>query len=175
MKPSERRASNRQAYRRLIPYPLQTGLLFIVWLLLNNSVAPAQIALAALLAIALPFWWHRFWPHATPLHRPDLLARLVLVVIWDVIVANLQVALQILGPQARLKPDFIDIPLELDDELAIAMLASIISIAPGTVTARISADRTHLIVHLLNVDDAERAAAEIKQRYETPLKEIFGC
>jgi multicomponent K+:H+ antiporter subunit E len=175
MRRPEQRAYNRKARHRLIPYPLQSGLLFTVWLMLNNSLAPAHIALAVLLALALPFWWHRFWPHATPLHRPDLLARLMLVVIWDVIVANVHVAMQILGPSARLRPAFVDLPLVLEDELAIALLASIISIAPGTVTARISADRSHLIVHMLDVDDAERAAADIKRRYEAPLKEIFGC
>lgn len=175
MNRADKAANNRRARYRLIPYPLQSGLLFIVWLMLNNTLAPAHLLLAAVLALALPFWWHRFWPHATPLHRPDLLVWLVVVVIWDVIVANVQVAMQILGPPSRLRPAFVDLPLEMDDDLAIALLASLISLAPGTVTARISPDRTHLIVHMLDVGDVERAAADIKHRYEAPLKEIFGC
>jgi multicomponent K+:H+ antiporter subunit E len=129
--------------------------------------------IAAVLALALPFWWHRFWPHATPLHRPKLMLRLFVTVVWDVIVANIHVAAQILGLRGKLHPALVDLPLELEDDLAIALLASIISLAPGSVTARISQDRSHLIVHMLDVKDAERAAADIKRRYETLLREIF--
>jgi multicomponent K+:H+ antiporter subunit E len=173
VKRSDRIALNRRARHRLLPYPIQTVLLFAVWLMLNNTLAPGHIVVATLLSLALPFWWHRFWPHAAPLHRPGLMLRLFLVVVWDVVSANIHVASQILGLRGKLHPAMVDLPLELQDELAIALLASIISLAPGTVTARISQDRTHLIVHMLDVKDAERAAADIKRRYEAPLREIF--
>jgi multicomponent K+:H+ antiporter subunit E len=55
------------------------------------------------------------------------------------------------------------------------MLASVISLTPGTVSADLSDDRKTLLVHGLNVVDEAAAVAEIKQRYEAPLLEVFTC
>jgi multicomponent K+:H+ antiporter subunit E len=33
----------------------------------------------------------------------------------------------------------------------------------------------YLLVHSLHVTDIDAAIAAIKQRYETPLKEVFEC
>ena len=60
----------------------------------------------------------------------------------------------ILGPSARLRPAFVEIPVLLEDELALTMLASIISLTPGTVSADLSDDRKTLLVHSLDVADA---------------------
>ena len=45
---------------------------------------------------------------------------------------------------------------------------------PGTLTCAVTADRSHLLVHALHVTDAAALVADIKARYEAPLKEIFG-
>jgi multicomponent K+:H+ antiporter subunit E len=161
--------------RRLLPHPLQSIALLLVWLLLNNSVSAGHMALGALLAIGLPLWWQRFWPHAPKLRRPLVLAKLLAVVLWDIIVANFQVALQVLGPNARLHPTFFELPLDLDDEFAITLLASIVSLTPGTVSSDVSMQRRVILVHALDARDPQQVIATIKQRYEQPLKEALGC
>jgi multicomponent K+:H+ antiporter subunit E len=66
------------------------------------------------------------------------------------------------------------VPLELQQPFAITLLASIISLTPGTVSANLSGDRRSLLVHDLDVEDADETAVQrIKQRYEKPLMEIF--
>ena len=55
------------------------------------------------------------------------------------------------------------------------MLASVVSLTPGTVSADIDAERRHLLVHALSVADTEALVREIKARYEAPIKEIFAC
>jgi multicomponent K+:H+ antiporter subunit E len=44
---------------------------------------------------------------------------------------------------------------------------------PGTLSCAIAPDGRSLVVHALHLDDAEALVAQIKQRYEAPLKEIF--
>ena len=39
----------------------------------------------------------------------------------------------------------------------------------------LTADRRILVIHTLDVDDREAMIAQIRERYERPLKEIFGC
>ena len=159
----------------LLPFPLLSLTLALVWLLLANSIAPAHLLLALALGFGLPLWWRRFWVHPPQLHRPWLLMRYILMLFWDIVVANIHVAALVLGPNRKLRPAFIRVPMELHHEVAITILTGSISLAPGTVSARISADRRSLLVHTLHTTDPTALIAEIKQRYEQPLKEIFEC
>jgi len=74
-----------------------------------------------------------------------------------------------------LQPGFVEVPLDLRDSFAITVLTSTVSLTPGTVSADVSEDRTRLLVHALHVEDPQALVAEIKQRYEGPIKEIFEC
>ena len=69
----------------------------------------------------------------------------------------------------------VDVPIELDNELAISILVSVVSMTPGSLAADLSHDRRTLLVHGLDVPDVQAMIDEIKQRYEAPLKEIFPC
>lgn len=161
--------------RRWLPHPLLSLTLFAVWLLLVNSVSPGSVLFALVLAVLVPSFSNTFWPDHPRIRRPLLLVLYGLNLVWDIVVANLHVARLILGPAARLRPAFVRMPIELRDEFAITLLASTVSLTPGTVSADISADRRSLLIHALDLDDADALIAQIKRRYETPLKEIFEC
>lgn len=161
--------------RPWLPHPLQSAFLWVLWLLLMNSISPGHLVLGALLGWALPFLVHLLWPDPPAIHKPVTLLRFLARVHWDILTANIQVAALILGPVQRLRPAFFELPLDLDNDFAIALLASTVSLTPGTVSADVSDDRRRLLVHALDVDDINAAIAHIKQRYEAPLKEIFGC
>lgn len=158
---------------RLLPQPAMSVTLFVVWLLLYNSVAPGIVAIGVLLAIALPLATYRFWPEYPKTIRLGPLMRLVPIVLLDIIIANLRVAALIIGPARRWRPHFIIIPLDLRHPFATTLLASIITLTPGTVSANLSGDRRSLLVHGLAVEDPDAAVRQIKQRYEKPLMEIF--
>lgn len=161
--------------KRLLPHPVLSAILWMVWLALHNSVDPAQVLLGAFLAWLLPLASLRLadgrWP---PLRRPLVAAKLVATVLYDVVVANIEVARRILGPEAAIEPGFIRVPLDLTDDWAITTLAGIITMTPGTLTAGVAADRSHLLVHAFHVGDGDALVASIKTRYELPLKEIYG-
>lgn len=161
--------------KRWLPQPLFSVFLWLVWQLLNNTVAPGHLLLGAILALALPLFTVRFWPDRPRLRKPFQLLRYIAVLLWDIILANLTVARLILGPTARLRPAFIRLPLELRNEFAIVVLANTISLTPGTVSSDLSSDRRTLLIHALDVEDPAQAIARIKQRYEKPLQEIFEC
>ena len=99
--------------------------------------------------------------------------RMLGVLLWDIVQANVTVALQVLGPERKIRPGFIWVPLDIDNIHGIAALTSIITLTPGTVSSALSDDRRHLLVHVLNLDDADDVIRQIKTRYEAPLMEIF--
>ena len=97
-----------------------------------------------------------------------------LLVIWDIVVANIQVAWVVLSvPNAKLKPAWIVIPLDIVQPEAITVLAGTITLTPGTVSADLSSEGHSLLVHVLHTDDPDAVRDEIKTRYEARLKEIF--
>lgn len=160
---------------RWLPHPILTPVLVVIWLLLNNSVSLGHIVLGLVLGWAIPRFTINYWPEPVHLHRPTVLMRLLGVFVYDVVVANVAVARLILLGPARLRPAFVPVQLDVTHPLAISLLANIICLTPGTVSAELSADHRILVVHTLDTDDPEGLAATIKQRYEAPLKEVFQC
>ncbi|MFT5448603.1 MAG: multicomponent K+:H+ antiporter subunit E [Gammaproteobacteria bacterium] len=146
-----------------------------VWLLLNNTLAAAHVLLGLLLGFVLPHLTARFSIEGSRIRRPIALLELAVVFLWDVLVANLEVVVLVLGPRARLRPRLVEVPLEVSSPLAISTLAGIISLTPGTVSVELNADQRVLTVHGLRVLDEQAAAQTMKQRYERRLLEVFEC
>jgi multicomponent K+:H+ antiporter subunit E len=161
--------------RRWFPHPALSVFMVILWLLLANSITPGQLVLGAFLAWLIPWLTRGFWPEALRLRKPLVLTRFILLVLWDIVIANLILVVRILGPMGNLKPAFMRIPLDIEHEFTITLLASTISLTPGTVSADLNMEGRYLLVHSLHVTDIDAAIAEIKQRYEAPLKEVFEC
>lgn len=163
-------------WRRLLPHPWLSLILMLMWLMLVQSIAPGHWLLGAALGWAIGRLADRWLVlGAFRLSRPDLILRLSFHVLIDIVKANLEVAVMVLGPTERLRPAFIVVPLDVEHELATTALISIVSLSPGTLCAELSDDRRALLVHVLDLEEEAALVALIKSRYETPLKEIFQC
>lgn len=161
--------------RRWFPHLALSGFMLVLWLLLVNNISGGHLLLGAFLAWIIPYLTQDFWPESIRLRKPGLAVKFVLLVLWDIVVANLILVVRVLGPMKTLQPAFMIVPLDIKEDFTITLLASTISLTPGTVSADLSPNRDYLLVHNLHVDDMAAAIADIKQRYEAPLKEIFEC
>ncbi len=159
--------------QRLLPHPLLSISLLVIWQLLVNQLSFGHLLLGALLGWAVPLYTARFWPDHVHVRRPLVLMRFIAVVLYDILVANVAVARLILGRQEELTPAFMVLPLRLQSDVGISILANTISLTPGTVSTFLSADRRHLVIHSLHTTDPDEVLATIRQRYEAPLKEIL--
>ena len=162
------------------PHPVLSALLAAVWLL-QQSLALPQLMAAAVFAFAVPrlvrgFLWpsHTRRPWRALLRAVMVALRLVAIVLWDIVVSNLTVARLVLWPRSQPQPAWVRVPLVLDDEIAITLLAAIITTTPGTVSCAVDEIRREIVVHALACADPAALAAQIKARYERPLQEIFG-
>ena len=161
--------------KRWLPHPLLTPILTLVWLLLNNTLAPGQIVLGLLLGWAIPRFTLAFWPEQVRIYRPLSLLRFTGVFLYDVLVSNMAVARLVLAGPKALNPLFVSVPLDLTNDLALSLLASTICLTPGTVSAHLSPDQRTLLVHALDCTDPDALVRTIKTRFEAPLREIFEC
>ncbi|GAB3735198.1 Na+/H+ antiporter subunit E [Luteimonas pelagia] len=158
---------------RFLPSPPLSVAVLLLWLLLVAEFSVGHVLLGTLLAVVLPLLAGLLQPERARFGRTAAILVLVRRVAWDIVLSNIEVARRILGPERAITPGFIWIPLELTSIHGITALASIITLTPGTLSAELTDDRRHLLVHCFNLDDADATVATIKQRYESLLKEIF--
>ncbi len=154
-------------------HPVLSLLLAAAWLLLQRSLAPAQLLTAALLALLVPRLVHGFLGPGVRLRAVGTALRLAGVVLWDILVSNLVVARLVLDPSARPRPAWVPVPLALTHPTAVSLLASIVTTTPGTVSCVVDEERREILVHALDCADPAALAADIQRRYEAPLREIF--
>nr|WP_317893983.1 Na+/H+ antiporter subunit E [uncultured Sphingomonas sp.] len=160
---------------RLLPHPALSAMLLIVWLLMANSITIGGIVLGGMFALVLPKFTQPFWPDRPRMRFGRAFLGYLGIVLLDILVANFQVAWLILFRRNRdLRARWLVIPTDLTTPEAITMLAGTISLTPGTVSSDVSADGRYLLVHALDVDNAEAEIARIKTRYEARLQRVFA-
>ena len=160
--------------KKILPAPLVSFGLFVVWLLLNRSLSPGHLLLALLLALGLPVLFKELRPQKVRVRHLGTVLRLCWTVVVDTTQSNIAVLRFLLLPRTRRhSADFVKIPLELRDPNGLAVQAMIVCITPGTVWAELSRDRSMLMLHVLEVHDREAIVQHVQTRYERPLMEIF--
>jgi multicomponent K+:H+ antiporter subunit E len=161
--------------RSLVPHPLLTLGLLLMWLVLNDSIDPAHVLLGLLMGLVGGAVYARLEPargRAGNFVLPAaMLAWLVLVDIIRSNIAVLRIALRLSGPDRV--AGFLAIPLELRDPRGLAALACIVTATPGTSWAHYEAAANVLTLHVLDLVDEEAWVRQFKARYERRLMEIF--
>lgn len=158
---------------RWFAHPVKSLLVAVCWLLLRQSLALPDLITAAVLGGVLPRLVAGFLSPDPAPRRWGRALRFGLLVLRDVVVANVAVARIVLSPWARPQPVWLDVPYTLQHPGAVLLLAGIVTTTPGTVSCVVDERRRVLVVHVL--DGADRAAvrAQIDERYAQALKEIF--
>ena len=161
--------------RKLVPHPLLALSLACVWLALVNKITLGNIILGGFLGLVIALMTAPYWPGKPRVRDPFKVVGFVFLVMWDIVVANVQIALIILfKPTGKLKSAWITVPLELTSPEAITVLAGTITMTPGTVSATLSSCGRAILVHALHTDDPIAVRDDIKSRYEKRLLEIFS-
>ena len=160
--------------RRLYPHPYLSLFLVLTWFLLVNQWKLGSLVMAIFLATVIPLITAPYWPHRPRLNSMRALLSYTALVVWDVIIANVQVAKIVLFmPRDKIQSAWVRVPIELKSPEAIALLAGTITMTPGTVTADMSACGRVLLIHSLHAPDPDAIRDDIKSRYESRLKRIF--
>jgi multicomponent Na+:H+ antiporter subunit E len=150
---------------------------FLFWLLLtfDLSVANLVAGAAAALITSLLFGRHFFnktYKFIQPVRYFWLLVFLV-ILIWECIKANFDVAYRVLHPAMPIKPGIVKVKLELESDFARTMLSNSITMTPGTIAVDIVDD--YLYVHWIYVstEDPAEYRKKIAGRFEKYIKKTF--
>jgi multicomponent K+:H+ antiporter subunit E len=160
--------------KRLFPHPYLTLLLIVTWMLLVNGTKLGSLVMAIILGTIIPLLTAPYWPNAPRMRNIPAMIEYVLIVLWDIVVSNFQVARIVLFmPNANLRPAFVAVPMDLRTPEAITVLAGTITMTPGTVTSDMSACGRVLLIHCLHAPNPDEVRDGIKARYEARLQRIF--
>jgi multicomponent K+:H+ antiporter subunit E len=148
--------------------------LFVVWVLLNQSVDPATLLGAAVLAVAVPLLTRSLRPAIARVRKPLIALKLTGRVMVDLLQSAWEVGRLLLTRRTEdIASHFIHIPMDMRDPSGLAVLAMIFCLTPGTAWAELSFDRTTLLIHVFDLTDDAAFIDLVKTRYERPLMEIF--
>lgn len=164
-----------RVFNWLFPHPAMTLLLAVVWILLQNELSAGMAVFGVILGVIIPRLTAVWWPDRPKRFRVRKMIAYALLVLWDILVANVEVAwIVVTRRNKNLRPAWVVVPLDLRQPEAISILAGTITLTPGTVSADMSNTGHCLLIHALDAPDPDAVRDEIKQRYEARLKEIFA-
>jgi multisubunit Na+/H+ antiporter MnhE subunit len=147
----------------------------LVWMGLTADLGWGAFAFGAVVALTLgrfsgPRAHRRFGP-LRALLLVGLGLRLLVVFLWDLLLANLEQLRIVLAPRIDIQPGWIRFRSELETPAMRALLGAMLSLTPGSVTYEdiSSEEGCFICLHVLDLRDEEQFVARIRRRFEAPL------
>ncbi|MFA7597339.1 MAG: Na+/H+ antiporter subunit E [Novosphingobium sp.] len=157
---------------RLLPYPLLSLALLVMWLLLTGF-SPGHLLLAAVVALVVSRAMLALKPEKPSIRFGWGMVKLAMIVLADIIRSNIAVGRIVLFRPPQRRSGFIHLPIEMRSPYGLAVLAVIITATPGTLWLQHDIQRNMILIHVLDLVDEEEWIRLIKHRYERLLMEIF--
>lgn len=158
---------------RVLPYPVLTASLLVMWLLLT-SFSLGQFLLGGLVALTASRAMTALEPSKPRIRRWRVIPKLAGDVALDILRSNIAVfSIIIQGRRRERVSGFVAIPLDLRDPTGLAVLSCIVTSTPGTAWVEYDPASGILLIHVLDLVDKDAWVSVIKNRYEAPLMEIF--
>ena len=150
---------------------------FILWLTLTSKLNWQELICGILVCLIVSlFGAHIYSKLGLPrLTLKGIVFSLVYIVVllWEIIKSNFDVAYRVVHPKMPIKPGIVVIETHLKSDLAKMILANSITLTPGTFTLDVIGDK--LLIHWINVkaEDIDETTNLIGRRFEKYLSEIF--
>ena len=150
-------------------------LISLLWALLMGKVTVVNLTVGfALGYVALALLYpHDEEKNNSYFQKSILIIRFALFFTRELIVSSWRVAKDVVKPLPLMRPGVIGIPLDVETDLEITMLANVISLTPGTLSLDVSPDRKTLYIHAMYVVDPDDLRREIKEGLERRLLELL--
>ena len=150
---------------------------FIFWVAFTTSLQTDELLVGAVVALIMAFYTGKQFSEGglsnLSFRKVVFTIRYLFVFIWEMIKANVDVALRVLNPKMPINPGIVEVPTKLKSNIAKLALANSITLTPGTLTVDVIEDK--LYIHWINVTttNPEEAFEQISAVFEKYIKEIF--
>ena len=143
-------------------------LLALAWAALQGEFSLATLATGLVLGylILLALVRGGVLPQSRQIGRVHRIIGLATYFLWELVRANLRLAVDVVKPRYQIKPGIIAVPLDATTDVEILLLSALINTTPGSVALDVSPDRTVLYVHVMYMTTPDAARDEIKSGFE---------
>lgn len=151
---------------------------FVLWMALTSKLDRPELICGLLVCLVISLLGAHLY---SKLGFPSLSAKMflfslvyVIVLLWEIVRANLDVAYRVIHPKMPIRPGIVVIRTRLKSDIAKMILANSITLTPGTFTLDVIGDE--LLIHWINVksEDTDEATKMIGQRFERYLGMVFA-
>ncbi|MTD98956.1 Na+/H+ antiporter subunit E [Paracoccus sp. YIM 132242] len=158
---------------RLIPHPVLSLSMVMLWLMLTRF-SLGYLILGTALSLVAGRAYSALHPAKPRVRRWRVIPRLAATLFRDIVQSNINVARLLLteGRGTR-RSAFVQIPLKITDENALALLAIILTATPGTAWLEYVVETGTLTLHVFDAAQADHYRDVIGKIYEPMLMEIF--
>ncbi|MTH79822.1 Na+/H+ antiporter subunit E [Paracoccus aestuariivivens] len=159
---------------RLVPHPLLSLALVLMWLILTRF-SMGHLILGTLIALLAGWTVERLHPPRPRIRRWTAIPMLMGIVAWDILKSNISVArVLLLGPNhPSFHSGFVEVELTLRDPNGLALLAIIMTATPGTAWLEYDQPTGRVLLHVFDLRSEDDWQSLIRDRYERLLLEIF--
>ncbi len=137
-------------------------LLALAWMALTGQFDPGNFAAGFVIGYLLLRFVRLPGEPLVYFKRAALVIRFTGFYLWELVLANFRVALAVLSLKPKLTPAVVAIPLEVRSEVAITLLANLITLTPGSLTLDVSSDCSVIYIHTMHAEDIDRVRLDIK-------------
>ncbi len=148
-------------------------MLALVWTALTGEFTALNLVEGFVIGFAVLWVIRRALGPSDYFRKVPQLIGFALYFIWELVVASLRVAVETLTPKHGMRPGVVAVPLDVERDYQITLLANLITLTPGTLALDVSADQRVLYVHTMYLKDEESFRQEIKNGFERRVREVF--
>jgi multicomponent Na+:H+ antiporter subunit E len=148
-------------------------LLSFIWVALTGSMYYTNFMFGFMLGFGILWVMNRNDSDRRYFFRVPKVLGFVLYFFAQMVKANLQVAYDVMTPRYFMKPGIVRYPMDARTELEINLLATMISLTPGTLIMDLSEDKKIVYIHVMYLNDPEVFINEMKTGLERRLLEIL--
>lgn len=149
-------------------------LLAMMWVAVSGSAHWSNLLMGYVVSY-LALWWMRpLFGKSDYFRRVWAMLGFAVFFVWELIMSNFRVAYDVITPKANRSPAVIAIPLDLETDAQITMLANLITLTPGTLSLDVSKDRKTLYIHAMFVDNPDEFRHMIKHGFERRVREVMS-
>ncbi|WP_173916068.1 Na+/H+ antiporter subunit E [Halobacillus sp. Marseille-Q1614] len=143
-----------------------------MWMFLSETYTFTTFLVGYIIGIALLYVMKRFIPGSFYMKRVISIIKLLLLFIRELILSNIDIIKMVYKPKIDVQPGIFRLPIELNNNWEITLLANLISLTPGTLTLEVSEDLSTLYIHAMDIPDIEASVKEIKETFEKAILEV---
>jgi multicomponent Na+:H+ antiporter subunit E len=148
-------------------------LMAFIWVTLTGVFTSGQFLVGFILGFFILWLGTRGGERSSYFKKARQVAGFSLFFLWELVKSNLRLAHDVVTPRFRMKPGVVAVPLDVETDEEITLLANLISLTPGSLSLDVSDDRKVLYVHAMFVEDPKAFRREIKEGLERRVMEVL--